>query len=146
MARSNAKLTWRCPSPVARHRRAALTIVLNTTLISAHRSCACFSLYDAGNFSRTYRPSSVMRSCMAGFAQRLLAMLADQRGAARSHLLLAADFDGAVDGQVIGVADRHEMAGGQRLLVGRDVLRLGDDAEDDAAIVEDAAPMREVAR
>jgi hypothetical protein len=73
-------------------------------------------------------------------------VLADIGGQARRHLLLAADLDRAVDGHVFGIGEADEMPGRERLLVGRDISCLGDDAEDQPGLVEHAAPMGEVPR
>ena len=83
---------------------------------------------------------------IAGLTQHLLAVLADHGRGARRHLLLPPDLDRAVDRHQLAVGESHEMPGGQHLLVLRDVVGFGDDAEDQPGLVQDAPPFGEVAR
>src|SRR5438067_40347 len=82
---------------------------------------------------------------VAVLAQYLVAVLADPRGAARRHLFLAGEEEGAIDRPQIGIVGvRLEKTGGDDLLVVPDILDAADNAEDQPGIVERLAPVSEV--
>src|ERR1700755_1894644 len=82
---------------------------------------------------------------IAGLTQYLLAVLADFGRQAGRHLFFPPDLDRAVDGHVLGIVEANEMAGCERLLVVRDIVGFGDDAEDQPGVIEDAPPVGQVA-
>src|SRR5215471_15438356 len=78
---------------------------------------------------------------IARVAQYVLAVLANGGGGTRSRLLLTSDPDRAVDGQRTAIGKRYHRLAGKDLFVIGDLVHIGDDAEDQAGLVENAAPL-----